>query len=479
MKKLIFAAMGVATIFASSCKKDVSGSDEKPLIPGTTVDTLRGEITVNTTVTRTTYLQGMVYVKPGITLTVNAGVTIKGSPGGVVPDTVNLVNNKGTLIVEKGGKLIANGTPTSPIVWTSSAAPGARNYGDWGGIVLFGNAPIKTATGATQNTYEAFAATDPRNLYGGSDPNDNSGSITYNRIEFGGGVVLRPNQEVNGLTFSGVGRGTVVHHVEVLNSGDDAFEFFGGTVNAHHLLSFGNKDDDYDFDEAYSGNLQFIIAFRTDLADNSGSEIVELDNNAAAADFFPATNHTTPTIVNATFIGPHSLAVRAGSGGRFDAAVYVRREGRIRLANSLIISDSLPAALAFTPTTRNAVDNISPSTPDHSFIRYNIFQTYSPTAVTWDNDESNPIVDGTSTAAFDGLLVGELASGTQGNSALTHPADFKLDGFLKPLAGSPALSGGVALNGLDPFFVGTTQRGAVITSDPWTSTGSWISIASN
>lgn len=486
MKKLILSAMGAAAIFAVSCKKDIStDSIEKPLLPGGTVDTLVGNITTNTTLTKTTYLRGIVFVDSLVTLTVNPGVTIIGSPGAALPDLNDLSNNKGVLIVRRGGQLIANGTPTSPIVWTSSKPAGSRSYGDWGGIVIMGRAPIKTATGATENIYEAFAAAlpadRPKFLYGGSVANDNSGSIKYNRIEFGGGTVLAANQEVNGLTFSGVGSGTTVDWVEVSNSGDDGFEFFGGGVNAKHLLSFGNKDDDFDFDEGYIGNLQFIIAYRNDLADNSGSAFIESDNNSAAASYFPGSPFTRATVANATFIGPHSLTVRPGSGGRFDGGVYVRRNSRINLANSIIIADSLPVALGITTTTRPNIDGVAGAL-DPSYIRHNIFQTYAAFPVVWDDDESNPIgtgTDATATAKPDNALIAILGDATQQNSAVATPADVKLDGVLKPLAGSPALSGGLSLTFINPFFTGTTQRGAVITSDPWTSTGTWISIATN
>lgn len=486
MKKLILSAMSAAALFAVSCKKDIN-SDlvAKPLVPGATVDTLIGSITTNTTLTKTTYLQGVVFVDSLVTLTVNPGVTIIGSPGAALPDLNNLSNNKGVLIVRRGGKLIANGTPTSPIVWTSSKPVGSRSYGDWGGIVLFGKAPIRTATGAAENIYEAFAsalpADQPKFRYGGTDAADNSGSMKYNRIEFAGGTVLAANQEVNGLTFSGVGNGTVIDWVEVSNSGDDAFEWFGGTVNAKHLLSFGNKDDDFDFDEGYLGNLQFIIAYRNDLADNSGSEFIESDNNSAAASFFPGFNFTRATITNATFIGPHSLTVRPGSGGRFDGGVYIRRNSRINLANSLIIADSLPVALGVTTTTRPNIDGIAGAL-DQSYIRHNIFQTYSPDAVVWDNDESNPIGVGTDltfTAKPDNALIAVLGDATQKNTALATPAAFLLDGALKPLPGSPALTGGLSLTFLNPFFTNTTQRGGVITTDAWTSVGTWISIATN
>jgi hypothetical protein len=338
--------------------------------------------------------------------------------------------------------------------------------------VLLGNAPIRTATNATSQIYEAFRTTvptpDPRFTYGGANAADNSGSIAYNRIEFAGGVVLIANQEVNGLTFAGVGNGTVVHHVEIANCGDDGFEFFGGTVNAHHLLSFGSKDDDFDFDEAYQGALQFIIAYRTDLADVSGSEIVESDNNSAAADFGP---NTKAFIANATFIGPTSLTVRPGVTGTFDGGIYVRRASQLIVANSLVAGNALTNIVAGTASTK-ASFLLAPTDPNATAIAFNVFQTSSATPVVLDANESNPI-----SLTNDNDILNALVA--NGNSAVATFNDFKLNTFLVPQAGSPALSGGTPLNSFNPFFVGTTQRGAVLTTDQWTTVGNWISIATN
>jgi len=470
MKKLIFAFMGVAVIFASSCKKD-GFHETKELVSGgaSGVDTLVGTISHDTTVVRTTYLKGIVYVAPGATLRINAGVTIKGSPGGVAPDTINLANNKGTLVVQKGAKIIANGTPTAPIVWTSTAAAGSRHFGDWGGVVLLGNATIHTATGATTNSFEALPVSDPRNGYGGTNDADNSGSMTYNRIEFGGGVIAKPNQEVNGLTFCGVGNGTVINHIEVSNSGDDGFEWFGGAVNCDHLLDFSPKDDEYDFDEGYHGNLQFIIAYRLNINDNSGSHGIESDNDASATGTNP---HTLPFIANATFIGPADTTSGVGPGNYYDGEIFIRRNSRIRLVNSLIIAQAQKWAIVTTPTTKPLVASTA-SLSDSILLAYNIFQTNSAHPVVSSSIEGNPAVV-TDDAATLNKLVG------LGNSALGALADFKLDASLKPLPGSPALSGGVNLAALGlTQFVGTTQRGAVLSSDAWTSTGSWLSISTN
>jgi len=467
-KKILFAFVGVATLFTVSCKKD-GFHESKELVSGgvSGVDTLAGTISHDTTVVRTTYLKGIVYVAPGATLRINAGVTIKGSPGGVAPDTINLANNKGTLVVEKGAKLIANGTPTSPIVWTSTAAAGSRHFGDWGGLILLGNATIHTATGATTNTFEALPSSDPRNGYGGTNDADNSGSITYNRFEFGGGVIAKPNQEVNGVTFCGVGNGTVVNHVEVTNSGDDGFEWFGGAVNCDHLVDFSPKDDEYDFDEGYHGKLQFIIAYRLNINDNSGSHCIETDNDASATGNNP---HTLPFIANATFIGPADTTSGTGPGNYYDGEIFFRRNSRLRLLNSLIVAQAQPWAVVSTPTTKPLVASAFNLTTDSVLIAFNIFQTNSSHAVVSSSIEGNPSV-----VTDDATTLGKLAG--LSNSALSTFADFKLDGALAPTTGSPALSGGVDLSASG--FVGTTQRGAVISSDLWTSTGTWLSTAIN
>ncbi|MBC7913003.1 MAG: hypothetical protein H7Y07_02670 [Pyrinomonadaceae bacterium] len=478
MKKVFVAALGAAIVFASSCKKDSQdsvdslGSNQKELVVTATVDTLKGDITVNTTVTKTTFLRGIVYVKPGVTLTVNPGVTIKGQNGPAVPNPADELNAEGTLVVEMGAKLIANGTATNPIVWTSNSPAGSRNYGDWGGIVILGKAPIITATLATTNVFEAFTAlpnTGNRNSYGGVIANDNSGSIKYNRIEFGGGYVAAANREVNGLTLCGVGSGTVLSNIEVSNSGDDAFEFFGGRVNADHLLSFGNKDDDYDFDEAYEGNLQFIIAYRNDLADNSGSEMIELDNNASATNLVGA-SRSRPFIANATFVGPASLTVRPGSGGRFDGGILVRRNANLRFVNSIVSPGAMPSMFITTPTTDAQFIGTDPTLANTSIALNNLFEPGTASQRTrLSSIEGNPPV-----TTFNAALQAEFL--VDGNSYLANYAAFNLGAALNPNPGSPALTGGF---NLAPYgFVGTTQRGAVRSTDIWTA-GSWISIATN
>jgi hypothetical protein len=487
MKKFFVAATGLAALFATSCKKDVSTAKvDKELVIGATVDTLTGDITVNTTVTRTTFLNGIVYVRPGVILTINPGVTILGKTTafGTLPDVNNLTNNKGTLVVEKGAQLIANGTPSSPIVWTSTNPVGSRNVGDWGGVVLLGDATIRTATNATTNTFEAFTAIpNGRNGYGGSNDADNSGSITYNRIEFAGGVVAAQDREVNGLTLCGVGSGTTLNHIEVLNSGDDAYEFFGGRVNADHLLSFSNKDDDFDFDEGYRGNLQFIIAYRSDVADNSGSEMIELDGNAAALAPGAENLRTRPFITNATLVGPGSATPRVNPGGtaqagRFDGAVYTRRQGRLVLLSSIIVANAFPTAFATTASTdASFFGPVPPLADGQSAVLNNIFEASSTSIpVALDNNESNAIVPPVGAGTLNSALISEL--GGKNNSAVSSFAAIGLGGALENTPSSVSFGGGINLASFGLPFVGTFERGGVISGDVWTNSG-WISIALN
>lgn len=464
MKKLIIGVMAIATVLAVSCKKEKIDSGktlfgtQKPLIqvPGSVLDTLIGEITVNTTVSENAYLQGVVYVRPGVTLTVNAGITIFGSEGPGVFDATNLSNNKGTLVIEKGGKLVANGAADNPIVWTSNKPVGQRGFGDWGGIVILGQAPIAANVNgvcASSNTFEAFnipAWPNPsRNVYGGNDPNDNSGSITYNRIEFAGGPVAAANREVNGLTLCGVGKGTTLLAIEVSGSGDDAFEFFGGTVDARGLIAFNCKDDDYDFDEGYNGRIQFAIAYKTTLSDNSGSHFVESDNNSSAS-LLCAGFRTRPFMSNVSFISGE-----AGSptgGGFFDSAcVQIRRNSSFVLVNAIVqYKNQFDRFVVTTPTTSSRVASGTTLSTDSIYIGVNSVEDI-----------------------FSGVASAE--SGLP----FTGPQVLPLQGpSVNPISNIFTLPGGFNLNPVDPFFISTTEQGAVPSSLNWL-TGSWISTAVN
>jgi IPT/TIG domain len=318
-----------------------------------------GEITTNTswTADKIYLLNGFVYVRSGATLTIAPGTVIKGDK-----------LSKGTLIIEPGAKINAQGTATQPIIFTSNLAPGLRNLGDWGGVVLCGKAPHNLATGLTN-------ASDLPKVEGGPttavsalapDPADNSGVLSYVRIEWAG-VALSPNNEINGLSLYAVGSGTKIDHIQVSYANDDSIEWFGGNVNMNYLIAYRGIDDDFDTDNGYSGNVQFGLGVRDlTIADQSGSKGFESDNSGTGN--FLQTPQTSVVFSNMTLIGPTSTT--AGSGGayvvkansanpsaaapsaNYVSGVHTRRNSALSMFNSIVtgwpagvlIDNSLTAA---------------------------------------------------------------------------------------------------------------------------------------
>lgn len=262
------------------------------------------------------FLKGWVYVTDGATLTIDAGVIIKGDH-----------DSKGTLIIERGAKIMANGTVDQPIVFTSNEAPGNRNYGDWGGLMICGRAPNNWNGG------DAQVEGGPRSHYGGNDPHDNSGKLSFVRIEFAG-IALSPNNEVNGLTLCSVGDATQIDHVQISYSGDDAVEWFGGNVNAKYLVAYRSWDDDFDNDNGWQGKVQFGVILRDpNVGDVSGSKGWESDSYQSGTD---TVRLTKPVFSNITAVGPllnptttqYATAIRAG--------VHIRRGSAMSLVNSIV-----------------------------------------------------------------------------------------------------------------------------------------------
>lgn len=263
MKKYLFGLAVLSAMFAASCKK----KDNTPAPPVVVEDPngyiLSGDITTSRTLLKgkTYSLENLVYVKGGATLTIEPGVTIR------------VFKGKNALVITRGSKIMAEGTATEPIVLTSNEASPAP--GDWGGIIMLGNATANSSFNGNAGVGEIEgginnAAGD--GLYGGTNDNDNSGVIKYVRIEYGG-YPFQPDKELNSLTMGGVGNGTVIDYVQCSYGGDDAFEWFGGTVNAKHLIAYKGVDDEFDTDNGFRGTVQFAIAIRDkDKADISGSD---------------------------------------------------------------------------------------------------------------------------------------------------------------------------------------------------------------
>lgn len=248
---------------------------------------------------RTYVLDGMTYVEAGARLTIEPGVTVRGRLGSA-------------LIVTRDASLHARGRPDAPIVFTSAQPLGQRNTADWGGLVMLGNAPVNRDA-----HIEGIDRADSRGDFGGSDIDDSCGVLDYVRVEFAGFEIARDN-ELNGLTLGGCGRGTIVRNVQVHRGLDDGIEVFGGMVDLKNIVISGAGDDAFDWDMGWTGRVQnLIIQMHPDIGDNG----FEGDNYSKAMD---ATPRSVPTFYNVTMINPPDstkkhrvMTVRRGSGGRF------------------------------------------------------------------------------------------------------------------------------------------------------------------
>lgn len=291
------------------------------------------EVKQNMTIKKGTYLlKGWCYITDGVTVTIEAGTVIRGDK-----------DTKAALIVERGGKLLAQGTAAQPIIMTSEMKKGARKPGDWGGLIICG----KAKTNQTEQQIEGG----PRSKHGGTDDNDNSGIISYVRVEFAG-YPFRADQEINGITFGSVGKGTQVDHLQVSYSNDDSYEWFGGNVDCKYLIAYHGWDDDFDTDNGFSGNVQYCLGIRNPkIADQSQANGFESDNDAEGDSKDP---RTKARFSNVTFVGPigqdaafqntkdyingGDIYPNNGSGlGLFQSAMQIRRNSNLSCYNSLAV----------------------------------------------------------------------------------------------------------------------------------------------
>ncbi len=241
------------------------------------------------------------FVEDGVVLTIEAGTTIKSNAtdgNGLAP----------ALIVNRGGKIMADGTLEMPITFTSVIDSIDYNpqTQTWGGLIILGNAPIANSGG------EAFVEGLTGVPYGGNDPNDNSGILRYVRVWYGGSVIGQDN-EINGITLAGVGNGTVVDHCEVAYNKDDGFEMFGGTVDLTYCSVVRVGDDSFDTDNGYQGRGQFLYVHR----DVDSDRCMEMDNKTD--DNLDSQPRSHPTFSNMTCYGANGsndlAKLREGTGG--------------------------------------------------------------------------------------------------------------------------------------------------------------------
>lgn len=468
MKKILIvictfaAAMTVGCTKETSSKKDGSLNDilfenGSQLGNGDAEFEIRGSYTIP----KGTYtMKGWVYVCDGSQLTIQPGTVIKGDKA-----------TEAALIVERGGKLFAQGTASAPIVFTSAQPAGSRKPGDWGGIIICGK--------ARNNQGEMIIEGGPRSKHGGNDDLDNSGILSYVRCEFAG-YPFATDQEINGVTLGSVGAGTKIDHVQVSYSNDDSFEWFGGAVNCKYLIAYKGWDDDFDTDNGFSGRVQFCLGMRDPrLADQSASNGFESDNCATGATAEPA---TSCVFSNVTLVGPMAQdpaftntseyinggLMNPANGsklGQFQAAIQVRRNSRLSCLNSVAVG--YPVGLI----VENDKGSTTQSYATDGVLK--IADVYFAQMTITGSDKNKNFTDaftdnsGTPDASRESFSASYFKS-VASNKLYSNTADLKLNASYAPQSGSPLLGGANFNDKLAEGLQKVSYAGAFSsTSDNW------------
>jgi len=310
MKKLLGLILALSLF---GCEKNLGGGEDGPInIPTST--TLSGNINATTTLTsdKVWTLKGYVYVTDGAKLIIQPGTTI-----------ISDISEKGALCIERGAQILAEGTSSKPIIFTSGKPVGERTPGDWGGIVILGRAK-------TNRTSEPTIEGGIGRPYGGTNDLDNSGVLRYVRIEYAG-IAAMPNSEINALTLGGVGSGTILENIQTIYANDDAFEFFGGTVNGKNLYAYATADDDFDFDFGYTGTITNGVSKRDPQFVDSGDagNGVECDNDGTGSLAQP---YTHPKLFNMILVGPNVSTALANH----NLGLRFRRATQFTMKNSIV-----------------------------------------------------------------------------------------------------------------------------------------------
>lgn len=308
-------------IFAASCRK----SNYNLPTDETIKDNGGGTGTITWHANRDYILEGLVFVNDGQTLTIEAGTVIRAKTG--------QAEKASALIVTRGGRIVARGTTEKPIIFTvegddlEGSIP-LQASSLWGGVIILGNAPLNES--GNEAIIEGISISEPRGVFGGDNPDDDSGILQYVSIRHGGTNIGEGN-EINGLTLGGVGKGTVIDHVEVLANADDGVEIFGGTVNCKYLAVAWCGDDAFDFDMGYQGKGQFWLAI---MEPETGNLAIELDGSTGHPSQKP---YTKPAIFNLTIVG-RGLDSQSGlinfstnSAGIIKNSIFVNQHAGIKI----------------------------------------------------------------------------------------------------------------------------------------------------
>ncbi len=340
--------------------------------------------------------QGVITIQPGTTITGKSGADY--------------------LVISRGSQIMAEGTKDAPIVFTTGNT-GNTSRGQWGGLIINGNARINVAGG--EATGEGSTG-----VYGGTNDADNSGVLKYVRVEFAG-FEITPDNELNGIAFQGVGSGTTVDYIQVHKNSDDGVEFFGGAVNVKHVLLTGNRDDSMDWTSGWRGKAQFVII---DQFEDAANNAIEADNLSADMYAAPRSN---PTLANFTILGTKGAAAKGGS------AILLRKGSAVQFYNSI-----------FTGGKKGCIDFDDEATTAQGGILFEGNFLHCDKAFEAEAGETVNVADYFTTADFNEIM------------------DPMLVGFT-PAAGSPVVIG-ENVSPIDTFFSAADYAGAVRDSnDTW------------
>lgn len=280
---------------------------------------LIGLITDDTTLSnRHTYLlQGTVYVVNNATLTIEPGTVIRGDH-----------ESSGTLVITKGAKIMAEGTHLNPIIFTSNNKRSIRKPGDWGGIIIMGDAPVNTFGGVSGLD---FGMQSSYSVYGGENSESSSGVLKYVRVEYSG-KNLNSDTKLNGITLAGVGSKTIIENIQVSYASDDSFEFYGGNIEVNNLVSYRASDDDYDFTKGTQAIINNSIAIRSPYSSgNRSPRAIEVDSYDEIKNFDPSKNKTNIKANNLTLVN-----IEDNDQGLVREAINLKKDSYLNLINSNI-----------------------------------------------------------------------------------------------------------------------------------------------
>ena len=321
MKKLLLSLATLATLF-TACTSDDESSTSTPPRTGE----ISGDYSANATIAKGNYtLNGTVRIKSGVTVIFDAGSII----------TADVTNGVDALVVEKGGKIIMNGSAAEPIVLTHNT----KVPGSWGGIILYGDAPIVGASSVGTATSEdglTSSVTGTAYTYGGSNATDSSGSLRYVRVEYAGKKITDGTSEMNGFSFYSVGSGTVLENLVSYKGADDGYEFYGGTVSATNLISYGNSDDSFDWQDGWRGQLNSNWYASQVGTGNFGMEI-----ESKSVD-----NAFWPKITNITLKRAVGTVTEGGSSAAEYDAIQFKKQGNGDFSNIVISGYTTSGATA-------------------------------------------------------------------------------------------------------------------------------------